>query len=136
MQNQSVAIKKQAREAVYKLIFEYSFRREANPRTKEIFLLSLPEEARPYVINTLDAAIQHYDDMVALIMTHVKGYSSPERLNRADLAVMVYAAYELKYRTDIPVAVVIKEALDIAKEYGGEKSSRFVNGVLGAIANS
>ena len=134
MEAKEVAARRLAREYVYKLVFEYGFRRESNERTKEMFNEVLPEEARPYLINTFDQVVAHYDEMVELVMAHVKGYSSPDRLNRADLAVMVYACYELTYRKDIPVAVVIKEALELAKEYGGEKSSKFVNGVLGAVA--
>jgi N utilization substance protein B len=134
MDPKEVAALRQAREYVYKLVFEYSFRKESDGRTKEMFLEVLPEESRPYLVNTFDQVIAHYDEMVELIMRYVKGYSSPDRLNRADLAVMVYACYELSFRKDIPTAVVIKEALELAKEYGGEKSSKFVNGVLGAIA--
>lgn len=134
MEAKDVATLRQAREYVYKLIFEYGFRRESGERTQEMFLEVLPEEARPYLINTFKEVVAHYDELVGVIMAHVKGYSSPDRLNRADLAVMVYAAYELEYRKDIPVAVVINEALSLAKEYGGQKSSKFVNGVLGAVA--
>lgn len=134
MEKQDVQERRQSREAVFKLVFEYTFLHKVNDRTVAMFEATLPEDERPYLVNTLDQVVAHYDEMVSLIMRYVRGYSSPERLNRTDLAVMVYAAYELTYRTDIPVAVVIKEALELAKQYGGEKSSRFVNGVLGAIA--
>ena len=134
MEKNAVASRRLSREGIFKMLFEYSFRRQINDRTRDMFVEALPEEERPYFCNTLDEVVAHYDEMVSLIMGYVKGYSSPERLNRTDLAVMVYAAYELTYRPDIPVAVVIKEALELAKEYGGEKSSKFVNGVLGAIA--
>lgn len=134
MDKTEIANRRQARESVYKLVFEYSFRREINQRTYDMFYAILSEDVRPYMVNTVQGVVAHYDEMVALVMAHVKGYSSPERLNRSDLAVMVYAAYELTYRPDMPTAVIIKEAIELAKEYGGEKSGRFVNGVLGAIA--
>ena len=94
----------------------------------------LSEPAQYYFKETLWGVVEHYDEMVALLMTKVKGYSSPDRLNRTDLAAMVYAAYELTYRQDIPAAVVIKETVELAKKFGGEKSGSFVNGVLGALA--
>jgi N utilization substance protein B len=128
-----VAGRRQARECVYKMLFEYSFRRQINQHTYDMCYVLLPDDVKPYFQNTLDGAIAHYDEMVSLIMTKVKGYSSPDRLNRTDLAAMIYAAYELTYRQDIPEAVVIKETIELAKEYGGEKSGGFVNGVLGAI---
>lgn len=134
MEKANLSARRQAREYVYKLVFEYTFRKEVNDRTLQMFLTVLPDEAKPYLQNTVEGVVAHYDEMVALVMTKVKGYSSPDRLNRTDLAAMVYAAYELTYRQDIPAAVVIKETIELAKEYGGEKSGRFVNGVLGAIA--
>ncbi len=52
-----------------------------------------------------------------------------------DRAVLRLAVYELRFGEGVPVKVVINEAIEIAKEYGGEGSGRFVNGVLGAIAS-
>lgn len=50
--------------------------------------------------------------------------------NKMDLAILRQALYELKY-TKTPPLVVIDEAVEIAKEYGSDQSSRFINGVLG-----
>ena len=55
-----------------------------------------------------------------------------EKLNRIDLAILRYSVYELKF-SKIPPKVAIDEAIEIAKELGGENSSSFVNGVLGTI---
>lgn len=134
MDKNDIIARRMAREGVFKLLFEFSFTHSVNDRTLAMFSEALPQEERPYLVNTVTEVVAHYDEMVALLMQHIVGYSSPDRLNRCDLAVMVYAAYELTYRPDIPVAVVIKEALELAKQFGGEKSSRFVNGVLGAVA--
>lgn len=51
--------------------------------------------------------------------------------HKMDLAILRQALYELEY-TETPPLVVINEAIEIAKEYGSEQSSRFVNGVLGS----
>ena len=85
MDKNEVATLRQAREGVFKLIFEYSFSRTLNERTREMMAAVLPEEGRPYLLGTTDEVVAHYDEMVSLIMTYVKGYSSPERLNRTDL---------------------------------------------------
>lgn len=53
-------------------------------------------------------------------------------LNKIDLAILRLAVYELK-NEDTPPKVVIDEAVELAKEYGSESSSSFVNGVLGTI---
>jgi transcription antitermination factor NusB len=55
-----------------------------------------------------------------------------DKLNKIDLAILRLAVYELK-NEDTPPKVVIDEAIELAKEYGSESSSSFVNGVLGTI---
>lgn len=57
-----------------------------------------------------------------------------EQLPMTDRVVLELAAYELFYDRKAPVGAVINEAVDMAKTYGGENSGRFVNGVLGTIA--
>ncbi len=55
-----------------------------------------------------------------------------DKLNRIDLAILRLAVYELE-NGDTPPKVVIDEAVELAKEYGAESSSSFINGVLGTI---
>jgi N utilization substance protein B len=54
------------------------------------------------------------------------------KINKLDLAVLRMSTYELLY-SDVPKKVIIDEAVEIAKTYGSENSSSFVNGVLGTI---
>jgi len=58
------------------------------------------------------------------------------KLNRLDLAVLRCAIWEIKYKPETPVKVVIDEYVEIAKTYGTDTSSSFVNGVLGSILKS
>lgn len=53
-------------------------------------------------------------------------------LNKIDLAILRLAIYELE-NSDTPPKVIIDEAVELAKEYGSETSSSFINGVLGTI---
>jgi N utilization substance protein B len=56
-----------------------------------------------------------------------------ERQSAADRNVLRLAAYEVLFEPDTPVAVVLNEAVELAKRYGTDESSRFVNGVLAAL---
>lgn len=58
---------------------------------------------------------------------------SMQRLSSVDKAILRCAVYELFYRTDIPPKVTINEAIEIAKKYGADDSSKFINGVLDKI---
>jgi N utilization substance protein B len=55
------------------------------------------------------------------------------QISRVDLAILRLAIFELRFRKDIPPKVVIDEAVELAKEFGGETSPSFVNGVLGTV---
>ena len=58
-----------------------------------------------------------------------------DRMPAVDRAILRLACYEMAYVDEVPVSVAINEAVDLAKEFGGEdESPRFVNGVLGRIA--
>ncbi len=55
-----------------------------------------------------------------------------EKLNKIDLAILRLAVYELDEKT-APPKVIIDEAVELAKEFGGENSPSFINGVLGTL---
>lgn len=54
-----------------------------------------------------------------------------EQIARMDRVVLRIGLYELEYESDVPPKVVINEAVELAKAFGGDNSSKFVNGVLG-----
>lgn len=56
-----------------------------------------------------------------------------EKLDKVDLAILRLAVYEILIDKKAPIRVIIDEAVEIAKEFGHESSSNFINGVLGTI---
>lgn len=54
------------------------------------------------------------------------------QINRVDLSVLQLATYELLYRPEVPTKVILDEAVEIGKRYGGQNSGSFVNGALAA----
>ncbi|SRR5260221_279070 len=56
-----------------------------------------------------------------------------EKINKVDLAILRLAVYEILFSKDTPKKVILDEAIELAKEYGGETSPSFVNGALGKI---
>ena len=59
-----------------------------------------------------------------------------EQLSPVDRNILRIAIYEVKRGKDVPLQVAINEAVELAKRFGGESSPRFINGVLGAVAES
>lgn len=57
-----------------------------------------------------------------------------DRMAALDRLVLRMATFELVHRSDVPTAVILDEAVELAKRFGTDDSSRFVNGVLAAVA--
>jgi transcription antitermination protein NusB len=76
---------------------------------------------------------EHRERLDAAIANRAKGWTL-ERMPVIDLNVLRIASYELAERPDVPVAVVLDEAVELAKRFSTDDSGRFVNGVLSALA--
>jgi transcription antitermination protein NusB len=77
----------------------------------------------------------HHDEIDGVITEHSDGWSL-ERMPTLDRTVLRIATFELVHRRDVPTAVVIDEAVELAKRFSTDDSGRFVNGVLSATAAS
>lgn len=127
--------RKNARETLYKLVFEYLFTKELNEQTETLLLYdaSLSEDDRDYIRAAYDGIAAHYDELCSRITKYTTGYSSVDRLVKGDLTAILISAYELAYIPDIPASVSINEAVELVKQFSTSKSSSFVNGVLASI---
>lgn len=74
-------------------------------------------------IDEIDKAIERFTENWAL-----------ERMAVVDRNILRFATYEIFYRDDIPSAVTINEALEIAKKYSSSESASFLNGILDRLA--
>ena len=59
-----------------------------------------------------------------------------DQIARMDRIILHIGMYELLYEKDTPPKVVINEAVELAKSFGGDNSSKFINGVLGTVLRS
>lgn len=83
----------------------------------------------------LNSIIENIDEIDEEINKFSKSWKTT-RMPKVDLAVIRLAVGELKYADDVPDAVAINEAINLAKKYSTDQSSRYVHGVLGAIAKN
>lgn len=86
-----------------------------------------------YTITLVEGVTQHQARIDDVLSEHSEGWSLP-RMPAVDRAVLRMGLYELLWATDVPDAVVIDEAVELAKSLSTDDSPRFVNGVLGRIA--
>ncbi len=102
-------------------LFWHSFGADADPEGREY---------AEQVVRGVCAELQPLDQYIATASAHWR----IERMARVDRNVLRLGAWELAHRPDVPCAVVLDEAVELAKAFGTDDSSAFVNGVLNRIA--
>jgi N utilization substance protein B len=99
-------------------------------RVAEHFVV--PAGAAVFARELVGAVVEHVEELDALLAAHARNWRV-SRMAAVDRNVLRLAVYELSH-TQTPVAVVIDEAVDLARRFGSESSPAFVNGVLDAVA--
>ncbi len=89
---------------------------------------------RDFAQSLLEGAVQKEQDLKDVIQKHAPQWPL-ERMDPISRCILLVGAYELLFHKDAPQAVVMNEAIDIAKEYGTGEGGKFVNGVLNAVAH-
>lgn len=128
--------RKSAREEVMKLIYQLIMNKTSSEEVLQDFYENqeneLSAEEKEY-INSCVTGIQRYEEKIdKYIEEYSKGWKI-NRISKVDLAIMRLSIYEMLERKDVPNASSVNEAVELAKKYSGEKSSSFINGILGNI---
>ena len=122
-----------ARENAFKLIFEGLFH-DVDTELSLPNLTELKKEDDKKFFEDITTSFNlHKDELKTEIEAHLKNFDY-SRVFRVDLALIYLALVEIKY-CETPKAVAFNEALDLAKKYSTEKSSKFINGLISAIIN-
>ncbi len=89
-----------------------------------------PSEYAVEIVHGVAATVDQLDDLIG---RHAEGWRT-DRMPAVDRALLRMAVYELCHRDDVPTAAVLSEVVDLAGDYSTDRSSRFVNGVVSAVA--
>ena len=92
----------------------------------------LSPSGRRFCDELLQGWMQHREEVDDIIAKNARNFEF-KRLSAVDRNVLRIACHEILFRADIPPAVAINEAIEIAKKYSTEDSGKFVNGVLDNI---
>lgn len=143
--------RRQAREHLFMMLFQIEFHKEDERSKQGDYYLetisSLEQDdsqlwdqgLRPITPQNVDSLKERFDEIILKLAGIDETLSKAsigwtiDRMGKVDLTIMRLAAYEIKYDEDIPNAVSINEAVEIAKKYGEESSGSFVNGVLAKL---
>ncbi len=97
--------------------------------------LPLPPDAYASAIALGAGDPDHEAEAMELIRRFARKDWPVDRLPQLDVIILRLAIEELQYRSDVPKAVVIDEAVELAKLFSTEDSGRFINGMLSSIAD-
>ena len=109
--------------------FFENLRTEAQERE----LQEIRDEDAAYISGKSNRIIEKLDELDAMINRQAKGWTT-QRMGKVDLTILRLAVYEIVFDDDVPTGVAINEAVELAKKFGQEESSGFVNGVLAKFA--
>lgn len=128
--------RKKLRESVFTLLFRMDFY-EPDKWEEQIrlYLEDMPdadEEETRFIKNSFVNIAEKIKEIDAMIEKDAEGWKL-KRIPKADLTIMRLAVYEIYYDDKVPAGVAINEAVELAKKFGGEKSSGFINAILAKI---
>lgn len=111
-------------------------KRKSDPRhlkriklMQELFTWNFQQKKPSTLITSIISHLKSIDKLIAA--------SAPDRpieqINKIDLAILRLATFELIIKKDVPLKVVVDEAIELGKQYGSESSPAFINGALGQL---
>ncbi len=106
--------------------------REERGADQQLLQMFDHEEELQFAQDLLTKAIEHREDSMDLVHAHLKNWDA-ERLAFMDTIILQAALAELMYFPEIALEVTLNEYIELAKEYSGDKSYLFVNGILNEI---
>ena len=130
--------RRELREHTFKLVFMKEFYApELLEEEMKLYLDS--EELADYTdeekVRIKERAEQVLEKADELINQYAKGWQT-RRMAKVDLSLIRLALYEIRYDETVPDKVAINEAIELAKQYGGNDSPSFINGILGKIVRA
>jgi len=128
--------RRQAREYALQILFQVDFtEKKLGRRELDEFWSDKKEnrEIREFAEELVKGTLEKLKDIDALIEKLAENWILG-RMAAVDRNILRFAAFEILYRKDIPSAVTINEALEIAKKYSSSESAPFLNGVLDRLA--
>ena len=124
-----------SRIAVMQVLFEREYREIDDVKSLQKNIKELGNADEEFALTLLEGSISMADELKKVIESKAPEWSF-DRMDPIARPVLIMGAFELLYADDAPPAVVMNECIEIAKEYGSDETSKFVNGVLNALAKA
>ncbi|RJQ33103.1 MAG: transcription antitermination factor NusB [Actinobacteria bacterium] len=124
--------RREARQRALEILYQVEITQD-KPETIIETYKKIKVEIPEFTIELVDGVLTHLTEIDYRIDRHAERWSI-ERMPIVDRNILRMGIFEILFEQEIPVSVSINEAVELAKIYGTPDSSKFINGVLGAIA--
>lgn len=129
--------RRELREQIFKLLFRVEFNSlEDMPEQERLFFEdedAARDEDADYISDKYHMIQQKLPEIDRQLNERTEGWDTT-RMSKVDLTILRLAVYEINYDDSIPTGVAINEAVELAKKFGQDASSGFVNGILAKFA--
>ena len=129
--------RRELREQIFKLLFRVEFNKMEDMPEQEQLFFEDENAARDKDAVYVSEKFRKISDKLAEIDSQLnekaEGWNTA-RMSKVDLTILRLAVYEICYDEDVPTGVAINEAVELAKKFGQDASSGFVNGILAKFA--
>lgn len=123
-------------------LYEYDFRNSLKIKelttdidevlTRNIHVYKDAVDESDFITDLVKGTLKNEKEIDAMIVPAAPEWPI-DQIAKMDKAILRMSLYELLIKRDVPPKVAINEAVELAKEFGGDNSSKFINGVLGTI---
>lgn len=123
------------REETFKLLYSLEIQKDFDTEEIELFFEDTEledEKVRKEILKEINEIKEKNNEIISQISENLKSDWNVERISKINIALLKIAIYEMLYK-EVPFKVVINEVVELAKKYGEDTSSSFINGVLATV---
>lgn len=123
------------REITFKLLYSIEIQKNIEEEDLDLFFEDIEldsQKVKEEIKDDVNKIKSNNDEIIKQISNNLKSDWKLERISKVNLALLKLAIYEMLYKK-VPYKVVINEVVELAKKYGEDTSSSFINGVLATI---
>lgn len=125
--------RRELREHIFKLLFRIEFNSsEEMPEQEKLFFEDTCEASpadEEYISSKYHKIVEKLETIDNMLNSKAENWDT-DRMGKVDLTILRLAVYEIMFDEDVPAGVAINEAVELAKKFGQDASSSFVNGIL------
>ena len=124
-----------SRESAFRLLYSMEIQKDNSKEQTDLYIDNneiKDEKMKEFILDIVNGVRENEEEIIKNISVHLTQKWNINRISKIDLVILKIAIYEILYKK-LAYKIAINEAVELAKIYGEDSSSNFVNGVLASI---